>query len=296
MGRWWLQKRASPAARPARACGLVTAGGPGPRAWKDIAVIDRTDARRPVADATPFRCGAAKPLISGANDATDATDARIPPEFPPPLRAGGRRDIGVKIEGNLILRSARVARGNPRALARLEGWATQEIVGNALSQHPHCFRRDMAPHPEQAPLLAKGRRLLRPNRDAALRAAPQGEEGSASKDGPLLRVRSLCTLTPMGRRDCAAERASDGCDRKTGGATAPGVPNGFLRSRQPLDSKGCDRKRPHRPQEKTVVLLFGPARHSSVRDEASAPGLGRSEPRALVPGDRLCNHPASVSV
>jgi hypothetical protein len=55
------------------------------------------------------------------------------------------------------------------------------------------------------------------------------------------------------------ERASDDRDCKTAVATATGLPSGRLRSAQPLDSKGCDRKRTHRPQEKGAVqfLLFG---------------------------------------
>jgi len=89
----------------------------------------------------------------------------------------------------LILRSAR--------RARLEGWAAQEMVKQPRLRHLPRRRprgegyfalfETRPPHPERAPFLAKGRRLLRPNRDAALRAAPQGEEGSASKGGPLLR-------------------------------------------------------------------------------------------------------------
>jgi len=73
--------------------------------------------------------------------------------------------------------------------------------------------------------------------------------------------------------DTAAERTSDDCDRKTAVATARAVPNDLLRSAQPLDSKRCDRKRPHRPQEKTVGLLCGPAgaaRRHPWREPASA--------------------------
>ena len=55
----------------------------------------------------------------------------------------------VKQKGNLTLRSA--------LRARLEGWATQEIVGKAVSQRPSLL-----------PIL----------RDATLRAAPQGEVSS----------------------------------------------------------------------------------------------------------------------
>jgi hypothetical protein len=53
--------------------------------------------------------------------------------------------------------------------------------------------------------------------------------------------------------DAVAGWALDDCDRKTAPATARGVAEHPLAASQPLDSKGCDRKRTHRPQEKGSV-------------------------------------------
>jgi len=236
-------------------------------------VIDRTDAR-PIADATSLRCVTAKPLIPWANDATDATDARVPPDFPRPLREAGRRDRGVEMEGNLVLRACDLIGAVVFNRATLKG------------KIPRCARDDS--------LLRDDSFIVIPSAARDLSFTHSVDQRGRSITSQALRVRSLCISTPMGRRAAATERTSDGCDRKTSGATAPGVQNGFLRSRQPLDSKGCDRKRPHRPQEKTIDSFFGPARRSSVRDAASAPCPGRSEPRALVPARRPCDHPKAL--
>ena len=83
--------------------------------------------------------------------------------------------------------------------------------------------------------------------------------------GPTLHGRSSqgdATPRRIGRRTAATAR------RRVRPQEAS--PNGRLRSVQLLDSKGCDRKRPHRPQERRVVLLFRPA-SAALRQPGRAP-------------------------